>query len=578
MQNKSRIALYLIFIWIMTHVVPHALAQGPPLFQSSWGSGGFWGDAMVFVNGTSGSMCVSSVANPYPNPPNTTTKITLTQPYSNCTVGNTLSENTPLVANGGSLGTLTGASSASARLGTMTATVKGDQTSDGSGALDDETSVAYYQEDLPSPVPPGSQLSLTFQVSASAGPQGSASLNITLVSDDPTQSAGYAADVVPEGSGGSFNNTVTTNPLTIGPSGKYSIYIKAGVSECCLETATITVGTGDTVTLSNTSGQENGIWVNGMTMDGQQWSHQAFTSRSDTIPLGANLVHSSKPYGDEVVAFTQERPVSIFDGFNWSFNDDNIPIAFFPASITLPVTVWIIEGPYTQQREMMSWELSLARQIYGSERMGIIPALSIDMIDATAFASDFSRFDCTKTAALKTSGLYRPATINVYVINVITNSLLGDINGTAGETCGSGGDIIGITTRPLGVPGVLGFMNNPADTLAHELGHSLYLIHSGFCNPLTGYLNGNLPDFDNSNLMWSGLCRTADYLSEGQVFRANLDERSQLNILGLHPLPLRNCSQTEPQLDPPQGDPADGLACPSLDKRIWQDGPNFPPN
>src|SRR4029077_5823537 len=101
----------------------------------------------------------------------------------------------------------------------------------------------------------------------------------------------------------------------------------------------------DTVTLNNPSKEEKGIWVNGQTQGGQQWDHQTFTSTSDTINLGENLVASPLENGNEIVAFTNNHPVALLQNVKWTDNADLIPVAL-QNEIQIPLRVWILTGSY----------------------------------------------------------------------------------------------------------------------------------------------------------------------------------------------------------------------------------------
>src|SRR5262249_55487217 len=90
---------------------------------------------------------------------------------------------------------------------------------------------SYYQENLPSPVSPGNQLTLHFQVNGSAAIFGCLKVYITVVSDDPSQPGLFDSTGIPcypfPPQAQNISQTVTTSPVMIGPSGTYSIFIQA---------------------------------------------------------------------------------------------------------------------------------------------------------------------------------------------------------------------------------------------------------------------------------------------------------------------------------------------------------------
>jgi hypothetical protein len=351
---------------------------------------------------------------------------------------------------------------------------------------------------------------------------------------------------------------------------------------------------GDLVTLSNTTlAQQNGIWVNGVA-NGNQWDHQTFSPQNSvmvptpgnpdsvTIPMGGNVTHSDEDNGNEIVAFATDRPVALVENVAWTKNFDNIPVQFlFNGPIRLPVTFWIVKGPFEDQARRAKLQISTAVQIYKNERMGIKPYLPLgdaSIHDATGNpqASNFYDFRCKFTdaspsvdpmkLALETAIGRAPNTINIYVVNTIGGGVAN------GATCGFGDDVSVLSAIA------------PYDNLAHELGHDMALQHTELCslNKAEAPKEYFPPNFDESNLMTSGLCRTGDYLTEGQIFRANVTDFSAINFFNiLRPgEPTRIC-ETRTELNQTSlGGAAvshESLGCPAIYKRIWADG-SFQPN
>src|ERR1035437_3824003 len=87
----------------------------------------------------------------------------------------------------------------------------------------------------------------------------------------------------------------------------------------------------DVVVLGNTSGAENGILVNanGVLPD------QSFKSGTNTIDMGRLTAAASR---NEVIAFTNSRPVAIAPTVNWTSGSDTVELPFadeIPISITI---------------------------------------------------------------------------------------------------------------------------------------------------------------------------------------------------------------------------------------------------
>jgi len=228
--------------------VPLFAQPGPPLFQSGFGQG-FASADFGFYNLTGsggGQSCVSTVPNPYPNP-----KLGQGVPLTNCTIGSSLSVTTPFQGqlvnsflNGqGIQPSESGVSTSTVTRGNVVATATVSNFTDSSMLFAPQagTNSYYYQEGLPSGVNPGGTLTLKFQIQGSTGKFGCLSANFTLVSDDPTSQVSYSAPLSCSSNPQTVDLEVTTPPLTIGPSGTYTISINANALEGNVGTATIHV-------------------------------------------------------------------------------------------------------------------------------------------------------------------------------------------------------------------------------------------------------------------------------------------------------------------------------------------------
>ena len=290
----------------------------------------------------------------------------------------------------------------------------------------------------------------------------------------------------------------------------------------------------DQVTLSNTSGSENGILVDGQSSTGQV-NDQAFTSSSTTLNVGQLNTGSS----NEVVAFTSRRPVAIQTSVPWTGGNDNISVAF-PNQITIPVKVWIVKGPFATQRTKAINACVTTTSIWNDERMGV--AFSpFEIVDATADpdAPNYYAFDCSKKSGIESDIGKTSGRINIYYVDTVDG-------GTGrGQACAIGSDFVAMGS------------NTGSELLSHELGHDFALTH---IDDLTA-------SFDQTNIMHSA-SNTRQFVTEGQLFRAHLSTNSALNFLySARPgLPTRDCPR----------DTANNQ-CPQIRKRIWADG-TFPAN
>jgi len=305
----------------------------------------------------------------------------------------------------------------------------------------------------------------------------------------------------------------------------------------------------DMVVLSNTSGRENGILVSAQGSD-RILTDAAFTSTSNAIDVGQL---TAAPTRNEVIAFTNSRPVAIKQMVSWMPGSDTIDLPF-ATEIDISVTVWILKAPFADQSQHASDRCIGVATLWTAERMGVgfAPGGCEDMRDETSGASNaqFLAFNCGKQNRLRTAIPPVPGHINIYVVDTVAvNSAYGTGNGTS---CGTSDfSVLGSTAD--------------AGLAIHELGHNFSLTHIDSQGVI-------LPGFDANNIMHSA-SSTRHYFTEGQVFRANFtpaNPQAQLPGSALNSvytnaragLPTRDCA-TDP--------------CPALVKRIWADGV-LPPN
>ncbi len=294
----------------------------------------------------------------------------------------------------------------------------------------------------------------------------------------------------------------------------------------------VLAGCGDAVQLTNTSGNENGIMVDGQFQSGPTNDH-TFVATSDKIGIGK--VDAST---GEVFAFTNFRPVALQTPVNWTNSDETATVPF-ANEIQIPVKVWIVKGPFSTQQTRAINTCITTSGIWNNERMGI-DFNPFEVVDATsnAKASNYFAFDCSKQAGLQTDIGKTAGRINIYWVDTVDG-------GTGrGNACAIGSDFVAIGSA------------NGLELLSHELGHDFALQH----------VDGQAT-FDETNIMHSA-SNTRQFITEGQLIRAHLRTDSALNsVYNARPgQPTRNCGHT--QVD---------NQCPALNKRIWADGA-FPAN
>lgn len=289
----------------------------------------------------------------------------------------------------------------------------------------------------------------------------------------------------------------------------------------------------DTVSLSNASGNEHGLLVDGQGNSGQI-NDAGFVSSDPSIGVG-NLDAGGS---NEVLAFTNRRPVAFRGSVAWSNGTDDIAVAF-QNEIAIPVTVWIVRGPFNTQRDRAIDACITTTAIWQSERMGV-RFQPFEIVDATADpdAPNYFAFTCSMRAGIQNDIGRTTGRINVYYVDTVDG-------GTGrGQACSIGGNFVAMG-RSTG-----------DELLSHEFGHDFALTHTD-----------GLASFDQTNVMHSA-SNTREFITEGQLFRKHLRTNSAINsVYGARPgQPTRDCGPSEAS-----------NTCPTLVRRVWADG-TFPAN
>ena len=262
-------------------------------------------------------------------------------------------------------------------------------------------------------------------------------------------------------------------------------------------------------------------------------NYQGYATPTDTVAVGP------RSGAGEVIAFSEHRPVAVQPAA-WSTAAGNQTLAVAYASeIDMPVTIWVVAGPFTttQQTALTLWQT--AQQIYNDERMGTrIAALEIVDATANAQAATWNAFTCgagnANVAAIQAAIGARSGRINAYLVNLVDGST------SRGNACALGGGFVAIAAGA------------GADLLAHEIGHDLTLEH----------VDDLAAGFSETNVMHSA-SSVREFFTEGQTFRAHTRPASALNALygARSGQPTRSCDRDTLTLQ-----------CPAIHKRIWADG------
>ncbi|MBT8438676.1 MAG: hypothetical protein KJO91_03035 [Gammaproteobacteria bacterium] len=289
-------------------------------------------------------------------------------------------------------------------------------------------------------------------------------------------------------------------------------------------------GCADKLVISNRSGNDVGFLVDGQDSGGS-FNDRGFLTGVDFVSVGEL---TASPSSNEATGFTNHRPAR-YTATPWTNNDDTFNVNF-QARIQVPVTVWIIKGPFNQQRDHAIEACIRTSAIWNAERMGVAFS-QFRVIDATADpqASDHFAFPNGDVG----DSVWKPLRDDIgFTVGRLNIYWVDTVNGSTTTGWSNFG------------PQIVMGRNTGDELLSHEIGHAFSLTHT----------NG-VANFDQTNIMHNA-SNTREFITEGQLFRAHLDPDSILNLVyGARPGEItRNCGFNGSSL------------CPDSDRRLWADG------
>jgi Peptidase M66 len=298
----------------------------------------------------------------------------------------------------------------------------------------------------------------------------------------------------------------------------------------------------DQITLNNSSGNPIGLLVDGK-LNGSFVNDKTYVSSGSPALVG-QFSRATGQGTNEVMAFTQDRPLAVYTNVPWSTGNDNMMVPF-ANQILIPVTIWVLYGDFGSVSTKAANDLLTASSIYRTERVGV-GFSTVTFMDATAnpLASRYYNYDnSTMATTIRTDIGYVNGQINIYYINSIVASGVQYTQAACVDQIGGTMVFVGSTVITT--------------VLAHEMGHdfSLEHVHSGQATQW----------FDYSNVMSTNGSPNVIYLTEGQVLRMHLTSTSALNdTYNARPgLLIRDCAATATTAT---------NTCPAVQKRIWADG------
>jgi hypothetical protein len=296
-------------------------------------------------------------------------------------------------------------------------------------------------------------------------------------------------------------------------------------------TALITLGCGDNVTFDNSPGNEHGLLVDGQSSSGHV-NDRARVGTSTTLDVGKLDASSST---NDIIAFTQGRPVAIKDNALWTSGKDAESITF-SNKINIPITVWIVKGPFSSRRTKAINACIYTVGRFDAERVGV-GFSEFEIIDKTGItdASDYYHFATNADPQdWKDDVGWKNDRINIYYLETVSGSA------TTGRAVGFSNFI------------VLG-QNFGNIAVVHEVGHSFSARHK------------SAPDFNTETIMWPTYDTTNpwEYFTEGELYRMHVNTTSALNsVYNARPGQLQRNNIGNVSSD----------EAVDWDKRLWDDG------
>ena len=311
----------------------------------------------------------------------------------------------------------------------------------------------------------------------------------------------------------------------------------------------------DQVTINNYSGNEIGLLVDGK-LNGSYANDATYLSASSPALIGQfSTITGTRP--NEIMAFSQDRPLAIYTPVPWTAGNDNVVVSF-ANKISIPVTIWVVypDPDFASVSTKATTHALTTSGVYGTERVGVdFSTVTINDATANPLAPqyyNFTDYQSTMQDTIKRDIGYAPGQINIYYVRSII------FGGTYGNTQYTNA---GLALRNGGPSVIVGSGTNNT-ILTHEIGHLLALwhVHTGAAAPL----------FDFTNVMSTNGSPNARFLTEGQVLRMHLSSNSVLNsTYNARPgLLIRDCDGQSTKVT---------TTCPGVQKRIWPDG-TYPAN
>ena len=238
-----------------------------------------------------------------------------------------------------------------------------------------------------------------------------------------------------------------------------------------------------------------------------------------TVSTGHNMINKGT-CNEEIIVFSLDDAMGMNEAPNWTATNGETRNVTLGAPYVMTLNIYIMNGTFNNTRTRAQNDVARANQLYNSSRCGI--QFVANYIDATTDpqTAGLMNVGCGSSANFRTDIGFTANTLNIYY------------NGdpaARGWECGN---------PPTNIILIASYATN--ETLAHEIGHALTLVHTNNLN--NDGLAGD--DFPATNVMWGGGVNRNSF-TEGQCFRCNIRANSSLIAYGVSAVTTRNCSDTD---------------------------------
>lgn len=270
-------------------------------------------------------------------------------------------------------------------------------------------------------------------------------------------------------------------------------------------------GSQDFIRLRNMSGTDSATIL----LDGRRSAGCVDDEVQRASPnVGVGNVLSNQTCNTETAVFAQNNAMQFATPVNvWTNAATDTETVNMAAVIQVPVTAWVLQGPFAQTQTQANNDVARANQLYNTMQAGVgFAPVTMNNATGNPNAAGLLNGSCANAAQFSQQIGFANGQLNVYYISVVAG-------GNRGQWCGGGNPNMMFVGASI----------SDNESLSHEIGHAFSLGHT---NLIAGIPATNL-------MVTGGVNRNS--VTTGQSFRVNVNSNSQLNANGNRNGPARTC-------------------------------------